>query len=282
MQYLSIFLSALLCLTACSARAPAGGPASDGAPPPVQAEEGTALRCRVVDGAAEGDLLLAGEDGGVYRLTLAEDVPVRLVTPENAPEGADADASALEDGMTVSVAYGGEVLESYPARFAEVSGLTAYALGTAENPCGTCYDLCGLYLQVLEDLWDTDGGLNGGIALLGMDLSRAPGELTGAERDALAWRFGELHGLEVVQGTWEELADQGYIDRENLSWEDGLLFSITPAEGREGEAYSLPGVFFNAEKWRSGLGAYYFMDCSALWPEAGPWTTYTVGAEAIS
>lgn len=84
--------------------------------------------------------------------------------------------------------------------------------------------------------------------------------------------------------------EQGYITAEPLEgsdakfmhWEDGVLFSITPADGHEDEAYSLPVLFFNAEKWRSSLGAYGFSDCSALWPELGTWTGYTAGSEYIS
>jgi len=60
------------------------------------------------------------------------------------------------------------------------------------------------------------------------------------------------------------------------------LFSITPNEDHEGEACSLPTLFFNAEKWRSSLGAYFFHDCSAMWPEAGTWSGYQIGSEMIS
>jgi len=272
-------LLSLLFLASCAAPAPA--PPADPAPAELPASteeppEETVL-CRIIDGAEDGNLLLAGES--VYRMDLPEDAPVTLVEAEGGSR--EADASCLEDGMTVQVIYTG-LQETYPLGFDEVRSLTAYALGTAENPGGTEYDLCGLYLQALEDLWEEDPALNDGVKTLGMDLSQAPGGLTQAEKDALAWRFGELHGLEVVQGTWEELADQGYIDREHLYWEDGILFSLTPAEGHETEHYSLPTLFFDAQKWRSGLGAYFFEDCSAVWPEMGTWTGYTVGAVAIS
>ena len=33
-------------------------------------------------------------------------------------------------------------------------------------------DVCALYLQVLEDLWNVDSGLNGGITQIGIDLSK--------------------------------------------------------------------------------------------------------------
>ena len=41
------------------------------------------------------------------------------------------------------------------------------------------------------------------------------------------------------------------------------------------------GVRFDAEKWRSGLGAYFFLDCTASMEQDGTWT-YTVGGEAIA
>ena len=76
--------------------------------------------------------------------------------------------------------------------------------------------------------------------------------------------------MEVLDLTFEELRDQGYLtafplgtpvpkEGEDLSslrysWEDGCLFSITPSEDHEGESYSLPTLFFDAEKWRSPWG----------------------------
>lgn len=256
-------------------------------------EEAVVTLFRVVDGAGEGNLLLAklcrcmGAD--VYRLPVG-DIPVTL-------DGEAADPSALEDGMVVEVSHSGVTLETYPAQFGQVYQIAGYSIGSSKNPAGTCYDLCGLYLQVLDDLWQRDSGLNDGIAMAGLDLSQAPGELTESEKAALAWRFGEMHGVEVVTGTFEELETQGYFTASAVStpapedekdsplwyqWEDGCLFSITPNEDHTEEMYSLPTLFFNAEKWRSPLGAYVFYDCSAVWPEAGTWSGYDIGSEMIS
>lgn len=49
-------------------------------------------------------------------------------------------------------------------------------------------DLGALYLQVLEDLWNVDSGLNENITELGVDLSRT--RLSGSEREAVAYAFG--------------------------------------------------------------------------------------------
>ena len=296
-------LTLCLLLTACAPAAetpesPARteGPAAPadpaGVPPSLaEDEEPTVLTCRVVDGAEDGNLLLAELDEGlyggtgVYRLNV-KDVPVTL-------DGEAAEPSVLEDGMAVDVAFNGHVLESFPAQLGEVYSVSAWSRGRGRNGGGTMFDLCGLYLQVLDDLWKKDPALNGDVSQIALDLSQAPGELTEGEKTALVHRFGELHGVEAFAATFEELEEQGYLTSEPLGngapegaafvrWEDGCLFSITPSEDHEGESYSLPTLFFNAEKWRSSLGAYGFYDCSAGWGQVSTWNGYQIGSEMIS
>lgn len=296
-------LTLCLLLTACAPAAetpesPARteGPAAPadpaGAPPSLaEDEEPTVLTCRVVDGAEDGNLLLAELDEGlyggtgVYRLNV-KDVPVTL-------DGEAAEPSVLDDGMAVDVAFNGTVLESFPAQLGEVYSVSAWSRGRGRNGGGTMFDLCGLYLQVLDDLWKKDPALNEDVSQIALDLSQAPGELTEGEKLALVHRFGELHGVEAFAATFEELKEQGYLTSEPLGdgapegaafvrWEDGCLFSITPSEDHEGESYSLPTLFFNAEKWRSSLGAYGFYDCSAGWGQVSTWNGYQIGSEMIS
>lgn len=296
-------LTLCLLLTACAPAAetpesPARteGPAAPadpaGVPPSLaEDEEPTVLTCRVVDGAEDGNLLLAELDEGlyggtgVYRLNV-KDVPVTL-------DGEAAEPSVLEDGMAVDVAFNGHVLESFPAQLGEVYSVSAWSRGRGRNGGGTMFDLCGLYLQVLDDLWEKDKGLNENVSQIALDLSQAPGELTEGEKLALVHRFGELHGVVAFAATFEELKEQGYLASEPLGngapegaafvrWEDGCLFSITPSEDHEGESYSLPTLFFNAEKWRSSLGAYGFYDCSAGWGQVSTWNGYQIGSEMIS
>ena len=322
----ALLLALCLMLSACGG-APAGEPQGpDGtavktlegesspgnAPSLAEDEEPTVVTCRIVDGAEDGDLLLAELDEGlyggtgVYRLNLQNGGPRATIMYGDRPAGKSqptavpvyldgelADASVLEDGMAVDMAFNGFVAESFPAQFGEVYSVSAWSRGQSWNPMGTTYDLCGLYLQVLDDLWQRDPALNEGITQIALDLSQAPGELTEGEKAALVWRFGELHGADAFAATFAELEDQGYIRSESLGdgapegaaffhWEDGCLFSITPSDKHEGEAYSLPVLFFNAEKWRSSLGAYVFSDCSAGWSQAGTWSGYQVGGEMIS
>lgn len=135
-------------------------------------------------------------------------------------------------------------------------------------------EVCQLYLQVLADLWEVDSGLNGGITYLGLDLSGVT-DLTEADREHIAREFGAAHEMEVVQGGYEDLREQGYLEpyaegTELCWWEDGVLFVIT------GSAED-----FDAHKWRSPLGAYFFGECSAKQDKNGDWS-YKVGNEAIA
>ena len=148
-------------------------------------------------------------------------------------------------------------------------------------------DVCELYLQVLEDLWNVDTGLNSGITQIGIDLSELS-HLTEEEKDTVMNGFASKHDLPYIAGTWEELCEKGYIDKDDLYWEDGLFFSIKTNEDAE---WNLPNIddgdpaleltAFDAQKWRSGLGAYYFIECTAQSNTDGKWS-YTVGQEAIA
>ena len=148
-------------------------------------------------------------------------------------------------------------------------------------------DVCELYLSVLEDLWNVDPGLNDGISQIGIDLSELS-HLTELEKETVMHEFASKHNLPYIAGTWEELCEQGYIDKDNLYWEDGLFFSIKTNEDTEWnlpalkEGDSVPELTaFDAQKWRSGLGAYFFGQCTAQKSADGKWS-YTVGQEAIS
>ena len=249
----------------------------------AQDEEPSYLTATIVDGAETGKLLLAGEAGyDVYTIGV-QDLPVWL-------DGAETDYTALRDGMTVELAFNGLIAESFPAQPGESYSLTVVEEGDGQ---------CALWLQVLEDLWTVDDGLNGGITQVGVDLSQVPG-LTDGERSAIAWAFAAAHNVSSVTGTLEELWEEGYFTpttepaegyEDSLAlywWEDGVHFSI---DVDEEAAWSLPDlepgeelpelVAFDAQKWRSGLGAYFFGDCVGQRGEDGVWT-YTVGAELIA
>lgn len=264
---LLVFAALLLCaalLAGCGAGAGGPGSAAGSGPDEPSGGETGGLLCRIVDGAAEGELLLAaqrGEGDALCRLTVG-DTAVLL-------DGQPADAGQLRDGMLLTVEYTGSVLETYPAMLEGVTALHAVTAGQD--------DRCGLVLQAFENLWAEDSGLNGDIAYMGFEI----GETLvpeASEREGIAWRFAELHGAQPLTGSWQQLADEGYIDAENLYWEDGLFFSFTPTENKDQKEDQL---FFTAQKWRSGLGALFFVDCTARRDASGGWQ-YEAGGFAIA
>lgn len=243
----------------------------------------TVLRCRVVS-VDESNVLLADVDSeypDIYTL------PV---------DGADAVSGFTVPavGAMVEITYG-SILETYPARFAEVRSVTVL-----EDEFD---DRCALYLRVLNDLWDKDEGLNSsGVEYISVDLSAT--SLSPAERSAAAWTFAQAHGAMPLELNYEQLCAEGYIDGlegENAfpAWENGVLFTITetdasvvfnlpdPAEGGSEPSmarYNVKNIVsFNASKWRTALGAYGFSKCYAVQDNNGAWGDYHInGGEWIS
>lgn len=219
----------------------------------VEPEGGALLTGTVID-VSDGSLLLAGEGDydGLYRLSL-DGVPVE-------PGGAE----ALCVGKRAEVTFGGTVAECFPGIPGGVTRVRAVDGDLSPFV---------LYRQALFDLMETDEGLNGGARYLGVDLSGAA-NLTGGEKLALQYLLEQQYGLSVLPGTFDEFCEQGYIDRDALYWEDGVLLRVALVED------GTDTFRFDAEKWRSGLGAIYWTDCTAARGADG-WT-YEVGGFAIS
>lgn len=228
------------------------GPETPGAAA-VEPEGGALLAGTVID-VSDGSLLLAGEGDydGLYRLSL-DGVPVE-------PGGVE----VLCVGKRAEVTFGGTVAECFPEIPADVTRVRAVDGDLSPFV---------LYRQALFDLMETDEGLNGGARYLGVDLSGAT-NLTGGEKLALQYLLEQRYGLSVLPGTFDELCEQGYIDRDALYWEDGVLLRVALVED------GTDTFRFDAEKWRSGLGAIYWTDCTATRGADG-WT-YEVGGFAIS
>ncbi len=248
--------------------------------PPEETPAQALTRCRIVDGADTGELLLAGLDAGeIYTLSV-KDLAVIL-------DGADAGADVLRDGMAVSVGHEGGTLETWPAQFAEAKTVAADSASVD--------DRCGMYLQVLEDLWNASG--NGeGLKYLGLDLTGLS-HLTESEQHAVAWRFAQTHGLTPIEGTLQDLLDGGYLaelhpaaeaDHPETVWPDGVLFTLTtdadavwslPALGPGEEPPELTA--FDAKKWRGDNAQYMFNGCVGQKKEDGTWG-YSVQSESIT
>ncbi len=237
----------------------------------VSGPDGATLVCRIVELRADDSLLLAGYGEDADGEAAVYTVPVRdlSVTYED-PEDA---AYGLRAGSVAELSYGGTVEETFPARPAQPRALRIRHAGFD--------DRCRLYREVLEDLWNTDRALNENIHQLGVDLTDTA--LTPAERSAVSWSFGGGHALVPIQGTFRQLTEEGYLsgmepDAEEIpAWKDGCLFTLSeqPAPGED-------TLCFDAQKWHSALGAYFFADCTARRTQTGAWGDYQVGSEAIS
>lgn len=262
MKKFSLFLSIYLCACLLAACAASDAPLlSSGEDATCGPGVPTLITCRVVENW-DGTLVLAKEKGGsgdVYTISWADD--------------------SIQSGDLVEITYTGPVQESFPMGLTDVTEVRVLEDGFD--------NLCSLYLQVLDDLWAVDPALSENVSTIGLDLSQT--SLTDAERAALAWYFSCLHGgADYVFGTLEELIDWGYITGESLGtedtpsdakfwhWEDGCHFSIVESALEDG------ALSFDAQKWRSSLGAYFFSDCTAEKTSDGKWDTYTIGAEMIS
>lgn len=230
------------------------------------------------------NLLLAKTDGNsadVYTLSL-RDAELTLdgnAFDRNEPGAYQRFPDGTLTGALVEVAYD-LVLETYPGQLAEVTAVNIRSDGFD--------DRCALYLRVLNDLWAVDEGLNSDITMLSVDLSQTG--LSDSEQAAVAWAFGGEHGIsQVLSLNYEQLAAEGYLtgadpDSDGIPcWEDGCLFTITEQETGDNELNGARNtVTFDAQKWRSALGAYFFADCTAEQALDGHWGDYTVGSEAIS
>jgi len=284
-------LCALLAGCAGTACPPASG-GGDQEPSPKGAP--ATARCRVVSVSENNVLLLADVDserGDIYTLDAGE----LSLEHDQAELGELLDDGQLAVGALVEVAFGGDILERYPALFGGVERITVLP--------DEFDDRCALYLRVLNDLWGKDEGLNSsGVEYISVDLAAT--SLTPAERSAVAWTFAQSHSAEPLELNYEQLCEEGYIsglEGENIfpAWENGVLFTITetddpvtfnlPSLSEGGEEPSMSQfnikntVSFDASKWRTALGAYGFSKCVAVQNNDGVWGDYRInGPEWIS
>ena len=277
-------LCALLAGCAGTACPPASG-GGDQEPSPKGAP--ATARCRVVSVSENNVLLLADVDserGDIYTLDAGE----LSLEHDQAELGELLDDGQLAVGALVEVAFGGDILESYPALFGGVERITVLP--------DEFDDRCALYLRVLNDLWGKDEGLNSsGVEYISVDLAAT--SLTPAERSAVAWTFAQSHSAEPLELNYEQLCAEGYISFP--AWENGVLFTITetddpvtfnlPSLSEGGEEPSMSQfnikntVSFDASKWRTALGAYGFSKCVAGQNNDGVWGDYRInGPEWIS
>ena len=228
----------------------------------------------------EGELDFGGDGQAIYRGTVAavdgntaflvgetrgDLISLSLnnlqLTGEN---GNSLEAQEIRGGMAVDVAFDGMIMETYPAMLSGPTQLTV----KEENP-----DVLGMYRQVIADIYGDDEALNGG-KLAAFDLS-AVENLTEGEKSALVYLAGNDMGRETIQGTRQQLEEEGYIDGDTWGLADGFLIIIEDEKADAGGNFS-----FRAEKWKSATGAVSYEDCQAVL--RGETYEYRIGTEAAS
>jgi len=165
-----------------------------------------------------------------------------LVTPDE--DMYDKDGNLVYDdvfksGDRVKITYDGIILESYPA---QISAKKVEIIGHNHIVDGI--------FAVIDDIYQEDGALNSGITMIAIDTSEWT-SLTKAEIYTILAMAKENYEVEIVQGTFEELAEQGLIDEDNLYFEKGILIKLNDIKINKGR----DKINCSIQKWRSGLGA---------------------------
>lgn len=142
-------------------------------------------------------------------------------------------------GDRIKVTYNGMIAESYPAQ------ISSYEIEVVERNV-----LMEGYLAIVDDLYQEDESLNHDITMIAVDTSEWI-SLTDEEKDFILKSISHRYGFEVIEGTFDELADEGLIDKGQLYFPNGILIEINNLEYQE-EKQILTGAM---KKWRSGLGA---------------------------
>lgn len=280
-----LLILALFCslLAGCAGKQDNPPPAgeTDGGAQTLSAEEPAAtIRCRVISSNGSS-LLVASVDSehpDVYDLS-TDGVELLMRRGDGtAVSAAVANITAPSAGTMVEVCFSGDIMETYPARFGGVTHVTVLP--------DEFDDRCALYLAILEELWGEDEGLNSaGVDCVSVDLSET--SLSPAERSAVAWAFAQSHGAEVLELSYAELVEEGYITGTEEGgfpqWDDGVLFTLAEDEDA---IFNLPmnaknAVSLDASKWRSALGAYGFT-VTAVQDSSGAWGKPSIGAAWIS
>lgn len=251
-----ILLLSILIFTACSNKTESNRDNNDdddiSSLPKVEA----ILTGKIID-IKEDILLLAGNDDAGLFSVMIEGKLFGI-------EGQIVEKNDLKLGQIVTVGYSGIIQEIYPSIPSDVK----YIKIEEQKD-----DLVGLYLTAIDDLWKTDAGLNADIDIIALNLSQTT-NLDDGEKEALRYMVGNIYQLQGLTATYDELVEEGLIDNEALYFERGILIDIVVKEAKS------DSFTFDITKWRSGLGAYFFMDCEAK-KTNGTWT-YKVGSEAIS
>lgn len=232
---------------------PASGTSSE---EPGAQEESVTARFEIMEAREDGLLVLGlDEIKGLYHVghgTVIEDV-----------DGGILETSDLKAMDMVELTWNGAVMETYPGQF-------GYDVLKKTGETGSSSFL--FYRKLLKELAETDPGLNDGVNLGYFDFTGIT-SLSEGEKEGLAYLAGSDYSAMGIQSTEEELTEEGIIDGIK-GIENGILVTVEETSFKEGE------ITCNAEKYRSGTGAYYFQNVKAEYKN-GEWE-YKIGDHMIS
>lgn len=205
--------------------------------PLAQKEEQYSFRAEVIE---NGGSLLITPSKESNEAKSSDKISVGLNAANIVDEsGENITVDQLKAGDILVITYNGAIAESYPAQ------IGAERIEKVDHN----YLIDG-YLALIDDIYQVDEGLNSEIDTLAFDTSEWI-ELTEIEKELIFQKVKETYGYEVVEGTFEELKEQGLIDQDNLYFPKGVLIKITKMQYNKDKEE----INCSIEKWRSGLGA---------------------------
>lgn len=178
------------------------------------------------------DNLLVSPDENSFEFLSSDRIYVGLSGVKDKPE-------LLKPGDKVKIYYNGLIAESYPAR---ISADKIEIIG--HNP------IVDGFFTLIDNIYKEDIGLNDGITMIAFDTSNLE-QLSKSEIETILAMVKNEYGLEVTQGTFDELSEQGLIDKDKLYFEKGILIEFKDVEVNRKKSK----ITCSISKWRSGLGA---------------------------
>ncbi|MDF2484985.1 MAG: hypothetical protein K0R46_1153 [Herbinix sp.] len=248
MKLISITMLFVLLLSGCGTTLNEPGTKDapkEGGLPSNTIEELYTFRAEVIEGGTTL-LITPSEESNEARSSDKMSVSLNGATIVN-EVGESITAEDLQAGDILMITYNGMIAESYPAQI----GATKIEKVDHNN-------LLDGYFALIDDIYQEDDGLNSDIDTIALDTSEWI-NLTDIEKEMLFAKVKEAYGFEVLEGTYDELAEQGLIDKENLSFPKGVLIKISEMTYDENKEV----INCSISKWRSGLGAIGADDVSA-------------------
>lgn len=199
--------------------------------------QGVTFRAEVLD-TEQGLLIAPDEDSNEF---LSSDR--MLVNISNAElvgrDGTAITGEQLLFGDIVLISYGGTIAESYPAQ------ITALKVEVIDHD-----ELTDGYLKLIDDIHLEDSGLNADIEMIALDTTDWI-EAGQVRKSIIFEKVKNTYGYEVIEGTYDELVEQGLIEKDQLYFPKGILIKISNMQYLAKKHKITCAI----SKWRSGLGA---------------------------